>query len=311
LPNPNRNPGVTLTVSTQLEPAYRTFDTQVRAIEVLTPHFLRVTVGADDLDQFADHGDDQRFKLVLPLPEVGFDFFPRGGESWYLDWRHLPPERQNPIRTYTVTGVRASEREVDFVVARHGATGPASAWAETARVGDPLVLVGPNARSEEPTRAAEWAPPIGADLLVAGDETAVPAIVSILAGLAPDRRGVAVLEVPTSDDVLPVQAPDGVEVIWLGRDGREHGSLLDAAVRAAAARLVHPAPTPVTDEPVDDDDSDLLWDVASAASGFYAWLAGEASVIRTLRRHLVADVGLDKRAVTFMGYWRRGASEST
>lgn len=41
----------------------------------------------------------------------------------------------------------------------------------------------------------------------------------------------------------------------------------------------------------------------------YAWLAGEAAVIRTLRRHLVAERGLDRRSVAFMGYWRMGRSE--
>ena len=295
--------------STQTEPAYRVFDTRVREVVALSPNFLRFTVTGEDLDEFADHGDDQRIKLVLPTPVFGFDHFPRTGEDWYLDWRHLPDDRRCPIRTYTVAAVRPAAREVDFVVVRHGATGPASSWAETAGPGDPVLLVGPNARCEGPTRAAEWAPPADACVLVAGDETAVPAIVSILEGLDAGRRGVAVLEVPTAADVLPVRAPAGVEVRWLGRDGRPHGALLDAAVRTAAARLLGEHPVVDVDLP-DDDEGDLLWDVASAADGFYAWLAGEASAIRGLRRHLVRDVGVDKRAVTFMGYWKLGAAET-
>jgi iron complex transport system ATP-binding protein len=47
------------------------------------------------------------------------------------------------------------------------------------------------------------------------------------------------------------------------------------------------------------------------AGRLYAWLAGEAAVIRTLRRHLVAECGVDRRAVAFMGYWRRGRAENT
>ena len=43
-----------------------------------------------------------------------------------------------------------------------------------------------------------------------------------------------------------------------------------------------------------------------AAVPLYAWLAGEAGVIRNLRRHLVTERGLDRRAVAFMGYWRLG-----
>ena len=41
----------------------------------------------------------------------------------------------------------------------------------------------------------------------------------------------------------------------------------------------------------------------------YAWIAGEAAVIRELRRYLVREVGMDRRQVAFMGYWRIGKSE--
>src|SRR5699024_6817314 len=42
---------------------------------------------------------------------------------------------------------------------------------------------------------------------------------------------------------------------------------------------------------------------------FYAWLAGEAAVIKALRRHLVSELGLDRKQVSFMGYWRQGRPE--
>ncbi|WP_345409229.1 SIP domain-containing protein [Nonomuraea salmonea] len=48
-----------------------------------------------------------------------------------------------------------------------------------------------------------------------------------------------------------------------------------------------------------------------ATTPLYAWLAGEAGVIKTLRRHLVAERGMDRRAVAFMGYWRHGRAENT
>ncbi|TBL34562.1 siderophore-interacting protein, partial [Verrucosispora sp. SN26_14.1] len=64
---------------------------------------------------------------------------------------------------------------------------------------------------------------------------------------------------------------------------------------------------------VDDVDVDraILWEVPDAlpSTPLYAWLAGEAGVIRTLRRHLVAECGLDRRAVAFMGYWRHGRAD--
>ena len=64
-----------------------------------------------------------------------------------------------------------------------------------------------------------------------------------------------------------------------------------------------------------DVDTDLLWEVptpavAAAYDGLYAWLAGEAGVVKTLRRHLVQELGIDRRAVAFMGYWRLGRAEA-
>ena len=40
----------------------------------------------------------------------------------------------------------------------------------------------------------------------------------------------------------------------------------------------------------------------------YAWIAGESGVVTALRRALVNDLGMDRRQVAFMGYWRRGVS---
>jgi NADPH-dependent ferric siderophore reductase len=59
-------------------------------------------------------------------------------------------------------------------------------------------------------------------------------------------------------------------------------------------------------EPEPDDEP--LWDVPDEAcvDDVYAWLAGESSVITGLRRHLVRDLGVDRCAVAFMGYWREG-----
>ena len=78
--------------------------------------------------------------------------------------------------------------DVDFVL--HGSTGPASAWAERAAVGDEIALIAPNARFPGPTGGFEWHPPADAScLLVAGDETAVPAICAIVESTAGRTAG--------------------------------------------------------------------------------------------------------------------------
>jgi len=85
------------------------------------------------------------------------------------------------------------------------------------------------------------------------------------------------------------------------------------AVAAAAGELLTPgASKPAQPVPDVDVDTEILWEVPDevAAVPLYAWLAGEAGVIRTLRRHLVVERGLDRRAVAFMGYWRLGQADA-
>jgi NADPH-dependent ferric siderophore reductase len=196
-------------------------------------------------------------------------------------------------------------------------------------VGDRAQLVGPNVRHRGPTRATGWNPPAGQPrLLLAADETAVPAVASILEGLPATARGTVLIEVPEEADQLPLSAPPGIRIEWVARGENGHGVLLSEAVRKVAGDLLTGLPTrtaqsmaqPVSQpadgpaiEPADDLDGvpDELWDVPEpldqpGTAPVYAWLAGEAGCIAGLRRHLVRDLGLDRRSVAFMGYWRAG-----
>jgi len=289
---------------------YRIFRVQVRRLCRLSPSFLRVTFGGADLGSFADNGFDQRIKLVLPLPGCGVDHMPTGPD-WYARWRALPDHQRNPIRTYTVRAARPDDQEVDVDVVMHGDGGPAARWALTAREGDQLALVGPDRGHDGPHGGVEFRPPAQLHTtLLAGDETAVPAIAAILERLPPDIRGEALLEVPHADDALDVTAPAGIRVTWLARGDAGHGSRLIPAVQAAAGRVLTSNGHRQEVEDVDIE-REILWDVPDGGpSGWYAWLAGEAGVIKTLRRYLVTERGVDRRSVAFMGYWRLGRAEA-
>ncbi|WP_034592335.1 siderophore-interacting protein [Hamadaea tsunoensis] len=281
---------------------FRFFTTTVREVRRLSPGFTRVTLTGPDLHRCADNGYDQRVKVILPLPGGGFTI--NQTPSWYADWRALDPAQRNVIRTYTLRSVRPSAAEVDIDFAVHGDTGPASAWALSACAGDELLLLAPNADFDGDPGGVEFRLPAPrTPILLAGDETAVPAIASILERLPPSSIGEAFLEVPSADDALRLDAPAGFTVTWLPRPS----SFVDAVV-AAALRLL-PHATPDTVEP---DDDEPLWEVPSAAATapVYAWIAGESSVVRDLRRRLVGEVGLPKSAVAFMGYWRQGLAEN-
>lgn len=294
-------------------PAYRAYSVNVADVERLSPSFVRVTFAADDLADLGWDGPDQRIKVVLPLPGSGYEGFP-GGDDWYREWRLLPLHQRNPIRTYTIRRADPAARElvVDFVT--HGDTGPASRWVNRAAVGDQVAVVAPDATAAVDAGGYEWRPGRATTLLIAGDETAVPAVSAILETLADDARGAVFLEVPEPADALPLQAPAGIELTWLPRGAvADHGEHLVDAVRTWAGAWVageRSGTEPDTDLP--EVDPDLLWEVPAEPEddGLYAWLAGEAGAITGLRRHLVRDLGIDRSRVAFMGYWKRGRAEN-
>lgn len=311
----------------QPRPSYRPFAVTVAGIRRLSDTFTRVTFTGPDLHDFGTVGLDQRVKIVLPLPGVGISELPTN-ESWYDAWRNLPDTHRNPIRTYTVRAVRPAAREIDIDFVAHGDTGPASRWVRRAVVGDALTVIGPDAHGENPTSGVEWRPGNARNVLIAGDETAAPAICAILAALPRDSRGSAFIEVPHHGDVMQTGAPDGVQVTWLTRaeadaqadvdaqaqtqTSPEHGSALESAVRSWTARYITERHAGMELADVDIE-HDILWDVPDSTdkgSDLYAWLAGEASVIKALRRFLVSETGIDRKQVAFMGYWRAGRAET-
>ncbi|GAB3848052.1 siderophore-interacting protein [Nesterenkonia populi] len=330
-------------------PATRAYRTQVARVVRLSPHFMRVTVTDEALADFGPQGVeattrrtglpawDQRIKIFLPreggtFPDLGlFADPPPSLMEWYTAWRQLPGAERNPIRTYTVRAIRPLDREVDIDFVLHeertGPMGPAASWAASARPGDELVVIGPDRRSEEPGGGIEWNPGTAREVMLAGDETAAPAICSILESLAvSDEAGVffgeAYIEVPTSGDVLEVKPPAGVVVRWLPREDSPMGELLSAAVRdwgrrrqiifearraAWAPGLARVGAPAGSGEHRELSPEEPVWEVADP-EGFreYAWLAGEAGVITRLRRHLVKEIGLSRKQVSFMGYWKTG-----
>lgn len=289
------------------------FPVQVRRVTDLTPSFRRFTFAGDSLERWASPGWDQRIKVVLPLADRRLDEFPRG-DDWYQQWRELPAGRQHPFRTYTVRGVRDGEVDVDMVV--HPVDGPASAWIAEAGVGDQVMLLGPTADGAADRQGVDFLPPSQTHkYLLAGDETAAPAIAVILEQLPADASGIAVLELPQPLDLGYLPRHPGIEVRVFPRQASHHGEALVREGSRAADELAPIGATHAVEEI--DVDREILWEAPRTVRGgavlkstpLYAWLAGEAGAIKALRRHLVGDLGLDRRSVAFMGYWRLGKPE--
>ena len=311
---------------TAAPPSMLAFDVEVVGVRRLGPSMVRVTFGGDCLSRFGDGGSlgprDLRVKLMFPapghaLPDLG-DLSP----GWYQRWLAVDPAIRGSMRTYTVRAARVEgpdpQVDVDFVLHGEGGhAGPGSGWAAQAAVGQRLTVIGPCAGTTS-YGGIEWHPPVappGASVRVvlAGDETALPAIGSILATLPEGYAGHALLEVPSASDVLTIGG-GAVEVRWLPRNGRARGELLrEALLEVMEGRLgaTEPAPADRSELAEVDVDREILWETPEPprAADCYAWVAGEASVVRDLRRLLVRDLGVDRSQVAFMGYWREGRAE--
>ena len=290
-------------------PAYRPFGATVSALRELSPHFTRVTFTGPEFEFFGTDRLDQRIKIVLPLEGHGYSKLSMDAE-WYSHWRTLPDDERNVFRTYTVRDVRPELRELDVDFVAHGDGGPASRWLLGASVGDELVIVGPDARSLNSHVGIDWRPGAATNVLLVGDETATPAICAILESLDSSVTAHAFIEVPSANDFLPIETH--ATVTWLAR-GDESG--LEAAVRswAAASPAEFASALASNSQELEEIDVDveMLWDSPGEATvEFYAWLAGESAIIKSLRRFLVTETGIDRARVAFMGYWRLGKAEA-
>ncbi|MFD8936940.1 SIP domain-containing protein [Streptomyces sp. NPDC059578] len=259
------------------------FPITTRTLDVLrvtdvTPGMRRVTLGGPELAAhtaangypvaaFRSDGFDDEFKVLLPHPDAETVVGPTQADGllrWPRDDAHMVS------RTYTVRrwDPVAGELDVDFV--KHG-VGPASTWTSRVRPGERVQIAGPKSSSLHP-EGADWT-------LVAGDETALPAIGRWLEQWPAGARGQVFIEIGHPDHRQDLPLPDGVTVTWLSRDGAEPGTttLLFDAVRKAP-----------------------WWD-----GTVFAWVAGESRTLTPIRRWLRNEKALTKEQVDVTGYWRR------
>jgi NADPH-dependent ferric siderophore reductase len=244
-------------------------EVRVRRVLDLTPRLRRITFAGEDLGRY--DAPEMHVHLLIP-PEGQPPRWPVPSASGIPVWPEGPAAPA--IRTYTIRRIDAAAGEVDIDFVLHDDAGPGADFAVRARAGDVAALLGPGGRA---VADAEW-------YLFAGDETALPAIGRILAGLPESAAGVAVIEVDDEADEQALAHPEGVTLRWLHRNGAAPGSttLLADAVRAI--------PLP-------------------ADRAVFAWAGAEFETFRALRTHWRKVCGLPRDRHLAMAYWRRGASE--
>lgn len=294
------------------------------SVDRISPTYVRVVLGSPALADFGTPGPrfDQRIKLVFPAPGKALPDISDVDETWMSSWFELPEEERGAMRTYTILDVQGEGEQtrfvVDIVVHEDGKAGPGARWAMAARPGDKVITLAP--RRDVEFGGIEYVPPADTQrLLLVGDETALPAISSILDHLGDDARGAAFIEVPDPADVRDLCAPAGIEVTWLPRGHHQPGSRMVPAVRAhlglgpgewADPTEVDPDlwETPTYSSSGADVEAEEVAEEPEGFAAVYAWIAGESLMVTTLRRALVKELAVDRKRVCFMGYWRQGVA---
>ncbi|MEU6574637.1 siderophore-interacting protein [Streptomyces sp. NPDC046805] len=246
-------------------PARKVHSARIVRTERLTPNMQRVVLGGDGLADFsAGAWTDHYVKLLFPADGVTYP------EPFDLQRIHAEfPRAHWPVtRTYTVRGWDAAQRELtlDFVV--HGDEGLAGPWARHAQPGETVRFLGPGG-AYTPDVTADWH-------LLAGDESALPAIACTLEALPAGARAHAFIEVAGPEEEQKIDS--GVEVVWLHRGDRPTGEALIRAVRA----LEFPE------------------------GRVHAFVHGEAAFVKELRHLLRVEHAIPREDLSISGYWRLG-----
>ena len=180
-----------------------------------------------------------------------------------------PREQWPRTRTYSVRAWDPDRLRLSIDFVVHGEEGVAGPWAQRAAPGDLLQLQGPG---------GAYAPdPDAPAYLMVGDPSVIPAIAASLERVPAGRPVRVVLQVADRDDQVELTTPGDLHLHWLHTPGDE---VLAQAVR----ELELPERTD-------------------------AFVHGEASSVRALRRHLIVERGMSRDALSVSGYWKRSRTE--
>jgi NADPH-dependent ferric siderophore reductase len=214
---------------------------EVVRVEAITPNFVAVTFGGESLDDFRSLSFDDHIKVILSDgadEEIRRDYTPRRFDK------------------------AAGELTIEFFTHSHGV---ASEFAQRATTGMKAAIGGP--------KSSIVISPDYASHLLAGDETALPAIHRRLEELPEGARVLALIKLEDAADKRTFDTKANAEIRWLAGD------------------------------------ADLPDEVAkhSWPSDGFVWCAGEASVMRRVRDTVLKEKGHSHELARIAAYWRKDA----
>lgn len=240
----------------------------------ITPHMRRIRLAGENIERFSKNG--LHVRLLLP---------PLGGTKphWPVmgaDGRPKWPEGDHKLiaRVYTIRNINAAEGWVEIDIVTHADDNlycPGAHFASSAKRGDIVGMMGPGGGSV--AAGADW-------YLLAGDETALPAIGRILENLPASAKASVRIEIDNAAEQQELKSDAELDLQWLFRNGAKAGTtkLLYESLRA----INYP-----------DIDSNL-----------FIWVGCEFSAFRAIRNFLQKEKRIPKSKQLVVAYWRRGTT---
>jgi len=233
--------------------------------QMVTPGMVRITLGGQGLKNLVSTGvGDEYIRLFFPDSDTGDVVLPEIDEKGH--WKY--PEGKTPAHCecYTIRKARPGEIDLDFVVHDHG---QASAWAQSAKIGDTIVIREPHPIYDAPADM-NW-------LLLACDATGLPAVGRLVEQLAPHVEVSVIAEVPDASHEQRFETRANLKVIWLHGSGNGVGpTQIPEAVRAVAV---------------------------PADKSVYVWVAAEMKAVRAVRKYLRHELSWPSARYSATGYW--------
>ena len=238
----------------------------VQRIEDLTPRMRRFVLAGAELEGLEIEEPAASVRLLIP-PAVGAELeLP----TWTGNQFELADGERAPIRTFTPRHLDTGAHELTIDVVVHDG-GAASDWAAAASPGDDVAISGPGRGYEID---------LGADAyLLAGDETAIPAIGQLLESMPASMPTRVLIEIATPEARFPLPDHPSCEVEWHENPATDDPG---AALVAAVTGLDEVPPA--------------------------VWVAGEAAAVQKIRKHLFDERGMSRADATVRGYWKHGRS---